>query len=1070
MTVDVSALQGAQQALGSWLAEPLRTETGWIQTGLWAFLLLAVLWTMLEPLQRRWGRLGRGASLVTLPGGLLPAGSRYQVNGRPVVIGRGEDADLRIPSGRVAVAHASISEAESGYQVSDLGSREGVSLNGRRVDHRAPLRNGDLLDIGGTPFRFEWTRTGWEQFEARNWLFLVGASLLFWLIQRTAWQVAGAGRPAEPLFLRWTAGLLAGAWAVEILVRRVRKRTDSLMMPAVLVLLGLGLAVLLRARPELYGRQASAGAAGLALMALVALAPLRGLAGYRFLSFVGAMVLLGATVVMGHRVGDQRLAISLFGLQFQPAEPAKVLLAVFLAGLLSERQELVARAGRSWRLTRSDIRYLGPVALAWALALGLLIVQRDLGTALLFFGLFVAFVGMASGRIIFLFLSLSAFAFGAVFSASAFDRVRERMDLWLNPWQDPQGLGYQLCQGLFALGAGGVQGLGLGSGFPGLVPAAHTDLPLAVIGEELGLLGTLAMLGLYGLLAVRGYRAARRSEDDFLGLLAAGLTTALVLQTLVIVGGIVRALPLTGVTLPFISFGGSSLVVNLALAGALLGIAAAPAGGPGAAGLRASPYSWKRHLRWVRAFAFLGLVTLAGFLVYWQAIESRPLAIHPNNPRLLILEPRLNRGPIVASNSEVLARSALEGDRYERRYAYGSLVGGILGYSSLRHGKVGVEKQADLALLGVREGATISEALERARRGTPGSTARLTLSLPLQQAAANALGERRGSVVALDPRTGAIRAMVSWPRASFDRLDQRWEELVRDRTRPFLFRAAQGVYPPGSTFKTVTAATALEAGVVTPESRFYCPGSATIGRYSWHCFGGESHGHLLFADALRVSCNVTFGTVGYRLGRERLNAGAHRLGIGEPPPLEIPTAGGILDPNPRPWRSIPIQIGFGQGPLAVTPLQMALVASGIANGGVVMRPHLIQDYETPAKQVLWRAKPEPWKQAMSARTAHTVRDMMVRVVQAGTGRAADIPGIQVAGKTGTAENPHGQDHAWFICFAPAQQPKLAVAVLVEGGGQGGRVAAPVARQVLETYFGVKETKQVGLPRHRRRRH
>ena len=214
-----------------------------------------------------------------------------------------------------------------------------------------------------------------------------------------------------------------------------------------------------------------------------------------------------------------------------------------------------------------------------------------------------------------------------------------------------------------------------------------------------------------------------------------------------------------------------------------------------------------------------------------------------------------------------------------------------------------------------------------------------------------------------------------------------------------------------------------------------------MGNYTWHCFHGEQHGHLTFADALVHSCNVTFGKVGHELGHDRLIAGAKKLGIGVAPPMILDTSRGLLDPNSEPWPSIPVQIGFGQGPLAVTPLQMALVASCIANDGVIMKPYVVQDYETPTKQVYWKQKPEVWHRAISKQTAQTVRGMMVNVVKRGTGGRAQIPGMTVAGKTGTAENPHGDPHAWFISMAPAEHPKLVVVVLVENGGQGGHLRA-----------------------------
>lgn len=1043
-----------QSAL-NWIDGYLPGDTRTIQIGLWLLVGLALVYTLWELTVRSWkGKSGK-ASLISLPGGEMPPGQRHQLDGHDVIIGRAAEADIRLAYRTVALRHAAVIPEQSNYWMKDLGSQSGVKVNGVRLDRSIALRDGDMVEVAEQPFRFQQERRAPWQPNLWTWFLLALSSSLFLFLQWAAWGTAGAARPAAGQVHQWSLGLVAGAWLATFLVRRRRVVLDPLLVPGALALFGLGLAIVLRTRPDLYLNQALAGALGLGALTLAGVVPLKTLGRYRYLALVTGLGLLVATLFVGNEVGGQRLSVSLLGFQFQPAEPAKLLLAIFLAGLLSERQELVARSGRSWGLTRSDIRYVGPMVLALVVALGLLVVQRDLGTALLFFGLFVAFLGMASGRVIFVLVSIGAFAFGAILSAAAFDRVRERVSLWLDPWQDPQGLGYQISQALFALGAGGLEGVGLGKGFPYLIPAAHTDLPMAIIGEELGLLGSLAVLSLLGLLIFRGYRAARRADDDFLGLLAAGLSTVLALQTLVIVGGLVRLLPLTGVTLPFVSYGGTSLVVNLALIGVLLGVSGAAAQPVAVRARRASRFSWKRQMGWVMAGVTLGFAGLGALLFHWQVREASALTRNPSNPRLTILAPQIHRGRILSVHGEVISESVYKDGQYRRHTPSGGLLAGILGYSSQRHGKTGVEGEADAALQGIRHYRSVAEALDRAEKALPGDNVRLTINLGLQKKAAELLGERKGSIVAIDPRTGAIRAIVSNPRYPLNRVDERWDELVNDPRKPLLFPATRGVYPPGSTFKVVTAAIALDEGVVTPETRFYCPGYASVGNYVWQCFRGKAHGHLTFADALRVSCNVTFGKVGRELGKERLIAGSKRLGIGVAPPLSVPAARGLLDPYNEPWPSVAPQIGFGQGPLAVTPLQMALVAAAIGNDGTIMKPYLIETHEAPDGTVLQTTEPEPWLKGVDPQAARHVRRMMASVVKAGTGGRARIPGLEVGGKTGTAENPHGDDHAWFISLAPVSEPKLAVAVIVEGAGQGGRVAAPIAQAVFAQHFGIQ---------------
>jgi cell division protein FtsW (lipid II flippase) len=270
-----------------------------------------------------------------------------------------------------------------------------------------------------------------------------------------------------------------------------------------------------------------------------------------------------------------RLWIGAGGVYFQPSELYKVILVIFLAAYLAEKRELIVLAG--WRvgpLRLPPVPYLLPMVAVWLLSLGLVVVQRDLGAALLFFGIFLALLYVATERVSYVLAGLGAFAVGGFVAYQLFGHVRDRVSIWLDPWPQAQERGYQLVQALIALGAGGVFGSGLGYGYPEYIPAVHTDFVIAAIGEELGLLGSLAVVALYLLLVYRGFRIALRAPDAYLQLLAVGLSTVLGLQALVILGGTLRLIPLTGVPLPFISYGGTSVAILLAAVGVLLSVAA----------------------------------------------------------------------------------------------------------------------------------------------------------------------------------------------------------------------------------------------------------------------------------------------------------------------------------------------------------------------------------------------------------------------------------------------------------------------------------------------------------------
>jgi len=328
----------------------------------------------------------------------------------------------------------------------------------------------------------------------------------------------------------------------------------------------------------------------------------------------------------------------------------------------------------------------------------------------------------------------------------------------------------------------------------------------------------------------------------------------------------------------------------------------------------------------------------------------------------------------------------------------------------------------------------------------------LTLDADLQEAAWNALYPHKGAVVALEPHTGQLLAVVSIPgfNPNEKKLQQAWTKIIQASDSPLLNRATQGLYPPGSTIKILVAEAALSANLVQPDTLFECTGQLRIGRdYVLSEAGGEAHGRLSFAQALAVSCNVTFGTVALKLGRDGLSRAFEKYGFQDPLNGQFDENPGIL-PN---FKTIGdgdlAQTGIGQASLLITPLRLAMIASAYANAGTIMKPYLVNRILAPNGEPVKTFAPEVWRRPASKAQAEQVAKMMVGVVDRGTGEAARIAGIKVAGKTGTAENPHGRPHSWFVGFAPADNPRIVVAVIAENAGAGGKIAARVARQVME---------------------
>jgi peptidoglycan glycosyltransferase len=472
---------------------------------------------------------------------------------------------------------------------------------------------------------------------------------------------------------------------------------------------------------------------------------------------------------------------------------------------------------------------------------------------------------------------------------------------------------------------------------------------------------------------------------------------------------------------------------------------------------------------------FLGLVAQ---LTYLQVVHSSTLENSPGNARKFLRDISRPRGEIVTAEGIVLAKSVPVDDELKYQRVYNSslkeLFAHVVGFQSIQFGSVGVEARYSSELAGRNLGSLSHQFSQGLSAQKETGTVVLSLSAKAQLAAAGGLAGRRGSVVVLDVNTGGVVAMYSnptfdpTPLASHDskKAQATRQFLLATPDNPMLARAWRELYPPGSTFKTVTAATALSDNVdVNKRFPFLTELPLPLTTSVLKNFGGERCGGPL-EEGFIVSCNTTFAQVGLDLG-ERLPTGVQRFGIHTDPPPSDLDPGIVRSTGPAPGSfkaNAPLfaQAAIGQGQVAVTPLEMALVAESVATGGVILEPHVASRIEDADGNTVRRIGRTEWRRAMPATTAATMKEFMLQVVQRGTGTAAQIPGIQVAGKTGTAETTTGQNpHAWFIAFAPADHPRYAIAVIVEHGGldgagaetTGGRVAAPVAASVLRTLLG-----------------
>jgi peptidoglycan glycosyltransferase len=435
---------------------------------------------------------------------------------------------------------------------------------------------------------------------------------------------------------------------------------------------------------------------------------------------------------------------------------------------------------------------------------------------------------------------------------------------------------------------------------------------------------------------------------------------------------------------------------------------------------------------------------------YVQVVAGPGIAADPHDPRVSLLAPY--RGDILARDGTVLARSTARG----REYPLGPALAQTVGYVSARYGLAGLEGVYDARLSPRPAGNGPADQLRSILAGKPNGALRgesvvTTLDAQIQSTLFAALSAYpRAAGIALDPRSGEVLAIASVP--SFDpaRIDADFSELHADEAGPLFNRALQGLYPPGSSFKIVNAANALEDGVVTPESTFDDDGALPVGSFVVHDDENEATGVQDLAGAFALSSNVDFAKIALEQGVDRWFDGVARWGVGDALEFDLPVARDHLPVRSEVTQSELAQLGYGQADLLVTPLRMGLVGATIAAGGTEPRPFLVRSFRLPEGGEVYAAHDATPLRPVSTVVAEQVRTFMEAVVTRGTGTAAALPGIAVAGKTGTATLATGRSHAWFVAFAPADAPRVAVAIVVEHAGYGGAVAAPIARRVLAT--------------------
>ena len=920
-------------------------------------------------------------------------------------------------------------------------------------------------------------------------------------------------------------GLFAAFAGAHIAVRLLAPGADPAILPIVFALSGIGITFVTRLAPDLAMNQLIYLFIGICLMVgtLALVKNLDVVRRYKYTLGIAGIILLTLPIFIGTEISGSKLWINVFGLfTIQPGEFAKVFIVLFLAGYLAENRELLSIANHKFlgfKIPR--LRLLAPLFVVWGICLMIVAFETDLGSALLFYTIFLIMLYVATGRVSYVVIGMLLLLVGGFGAYQVMGHVQTRFQIWLDPFQDPSNAGYQIVQSLFSLADGGLVGVGIGRGLSDSIPVVESDFIFSTIGEEMGLLGASAILLLFMLFAVRGLTTAARAKSDLAAFSATGLTAAVSFQAFLIVGGVTRLIPLTGVTLPFMSQGGSSLLASFIIVALLLragdeatgrtaelagtgtmdalpelavaGSAAAPgvsqagtrifsrgagahASGAVSGGSHARPGSrLRRRLLDTPESGVLGRVALAkrltrtvflfsalfavliGNLTYIQVVKADEYQGMSINNHTIEKAAYIQRGSIITSDGVTLAESIRQEDgTYTRSYPNGNLAAHTVGYYSQQYGSTGVENSQNDTLTGSEDYSSWDNAIQSlAGIAQPGNSVVLTIDSRIQRAAETALANNglSGSIVVLDPRTGAVLASASNP--TYNNADPAGA-LAGDASVSLFDRATQALYTPGSTFKTVTLAAALETGTAALDSYYSSPASMSIGGADVTNVDDSNFGNVSLLRAFAVSSNVAFAQVATQLGADTLVSYARAFGFGQSLGQDFSTTASIM-PEPGEmtewelaWAGAgqPVGQGHEPGPQATT-MQLAVIAAAIANDGIAMNPYVVGQTLAPDGTQVSQTQSRSLGQAVSSGTAQQVKEAMLEVVRSGTGYEAAVPGIQVAGKTGTGETSVENANSTFIGFAPYDTPTVAIAVVLENYYDHEITAASIAGTVLQ---------------------
>lgn len=835
-------------------------------------------------------------------------------------------------------------------------------------------------------------------------------------------------------------------FAYLVLMRAIYPKSDKLILCHIAMLLSVGFVILTRLSVTRSVRQFIIVAVSLVIGLIIPMfmKQFKLIQRCELIFAAVGIAVLGAVLISGSLVNGSKLSFSVFGFSFQPSEFVKIIYVIFIACIL-------ARAKHFGHILLS--------ALLAAIHVLILVASKDLGSALIFFLTYVLLLFAATKKLRYLIVGLAGAAAASYVSYFLFSHVRVRVEAWLDPWNDINATGYQIAQSLFGIGTGGWFGMGIDAGNPSLIPYVEQDFIFSAVCEEYGVIFGICLIAVCVNLFLEIVRVSHSCLEPFVKYSCFGLGIVYISQLFLTIGGNTKFIPLTGVTLPLISYGGSSVLASVMMLSAVQGfyinrdLLIAYEGEDAEKDEEAFvPYMPKRYMN-VTAGVFVALFAgICVYLVHFVHYDS-PKVINNiyNTKRQEILASKTTRGDILSADEKVLATTLAGSD--ERYYPYADLYAHVVGYAS--NGRMGVEQNANIYLVSSNIPLNSKLSDDLAGEKHMGNTVVTTLDSRLQELAYDALGMYEGAVIITEPETGKILAMVSKPDFDPNTIGEIWDELISDEESSILVnRATQGLYPPGSTFKIITALAYIRENPIDYGNySFDCTGQFKNGENVINCFHGTKHGKVDFSRSFAKSCNSSFANIGLSLNRDSFKNMLDTLYFNVALPVEFLSNKSSISENIKSSDSVMIQTAIGQGETQVTPLHIAMITAMIANGGEMMQPYVIDYVENADGDLVTSFEPESLGQLISAEEADTLKQLMSAVVEEGTGTRIKSDAYSAAGKTGSAEyNSKSDSHAWFTGFTYDTDRPLQITVIMEGAGSGGEYAVPVARRILDGYY------------------